>query len=646
MSTNQYQTKLSSIIMGGILYYTLYPGATSSPEGWVAVDLRTGQTIWTKNTTDVLKCGQIMQFESPNQRGGIPYLWANPMATTNGVVYVASNSGGQILVTSTLEMFDAMTGNWILNITGVPGITQTYDSSGSMIGYYINNTSPQGIYGTQTLNMWNSTLAIQNYGWNTRQNYNLWTWQPPQGASIPFALGIQWTVPLVNTMTADNGTVVNINALYQTDTGLVGSNPNDASTPASFPLVISRVADVILVDNSASGLRMQEPGYWISEGYSPSTGALVWGPTKNTIPAWARMAVSSVGDGIYTIYVSNTYSFYAYSLATGQKLWGPTSIAVADNPWSYYVDTSMIAYGHLYSVDFGGNVYSINEKTGAVEWCLSLGTSGYQTPYGVWPITNFQCIADGKIYFSGGHLYSPPIYAGALLYCVNATSGDLIWSMPQFATTNSARGAIADGYLVVPNAYDNQIYCYGKGPSKTTVIAPSVGVTTSTPITISGAVTDISAGSQQNAAAMNFPNGLPCVSDASMTQWMMYVYEQQPLPSNTTGVPVSIDVLDSNGNYRNIGTATSDVSGKFSFTWTPDIPGDFTVIASFPGSESYYASYDEAFFTAGNPAPTAAPVATAAPSMADLYFMPMSIAIFIAIIVVGVAIILALRKRP
>jgi hypothetical protein len=32
--------------------------------------------------------------------------------------------------------------------------------------------------------------------------------------------------------------------------------------------------------------------------------------------------------------------------------------------------------------------------------------------------------------------------------------------------------------------------------------------------------------------------------------------------------------------------------------------------------------------------------------MADLYFMPMSIAIFIAIIVVGVAIILALRKRP
>ena len=270
-------------------------------------------------------------------------------------------------------MFDAMTGNWILNITGVPGMTQTYDSSGSMIGYYINNTSPQGIYGTQTLNMWNSTLAIQNYGWNTRQNYNLWTWQPPQGASIPFALGIQWTVPLVNTMTADNGTVVNINALYQTDTGLVGSNPNDASTPASYPLVISRVADVILVDNSASGIRMQQPGYWISEGYSPSTGALIWGPTKNTIPAWTRMALSSVGDGIYTILVYNTYSFYAYSLATGQKLWGPTSIAVTDDPWSYYVDTSIIAYGHLYSVDFGGNVSVLMKKQG-----LSSGASRWE----------------------------------------------------------------------------------------------------------------------------------------------------------------------------------------------------------------------------------------------------------------------------
>ena len=74
------------------------------------------------------------------------------------------------------------------------------------------------------------------------------------------------------------------------------------------------------------------------------------------------------------------------------------------------------------------------------------------------------------------------------------------------------------------------------GPSKTTVNAPQVGVTTATPVTITGTVTDISAGAQQKAVAANYPNGLPCVSDASMTQFMEAVYEQQPMPTNITGV--------------------------------------------------------------------------------------------------------------
>ena len=59
---------------------------------------------------------------------------------------------------------------------------------------------------------------------------------------------------------------------------------------------------------------------------------------------------------------------------------------------------------------------------------------------------------------------------------------------------------------------------------------------------------------------------------------------------NTVGVPVTISVLDSNFNYRTIGTTTSDLYGSFGLTWTPDIPGDFTVIANFAGSNSYWPS--------------------------------------------------------
>jgi hypothetical protein len=127
---------------------------------------------------------------------------------------------------------------------------------------------------------------------------------------------------------------------------------------------------------------------------------------------------------------------------------------------------------------------------------------------------------------------------------------------------------------------------------------------------------------------------------------MEYVYMQRPRPTDTTGVPVSISVIDSNGNHRNIGTTTSDASGSFSYQWTPDIEGKYTVIATFAGSESYWPSSAQTAF-AVDPAPaTATPQPTEPPSMADLYFIPMSVALFIAIIVVGVVIVLALRKRP
>jgi hypothetical protein len=128
---------------------------------------------------------------------------------------------------------------------------------------------------------------------------------------------------------------------------------------------------------------------------------------------------------------------------------------------------------------------------------------------------------------------------------------------------------------------------------------------------------------------------------------MEYVYMKQAKPTDATGVPVTISVLDSNGNYRDIGTATSDTSGTFAFTWAPDIPGDFTVIATFAGSGSYYPSNAETHFTASLPAATAVPVATAAPSMADLYFMPSIVAIIVVlIIIVALLVVVLLRKRP
>jgi hypothetical protein len=120
------------------------------------------------------------------------------------------------------------------------------------------------------------------------------------------------------------------------------------------------------------------------------------------------------------------------------------------------------------------------------------------------------------------------------------------------------------------------------------------------------------------------------------------------MPTNITGVEVTLDALDPNGNFVHLGTATSDSSGLYTYAWeTPDIPGKYTIIATFTGSESYYASYAEtgAIVSAApeaTPAPTASPV-----SMAEQYFMPMSVGIIIAIVaVIALLAMVLLKKRP
>ncbi len=117
---------------------------------------------------------------------------------------------------------------------------------------------------------------------------------------------------------------------------------------------------------------------------------------------------------------------------------------------------------------------------------------------------------------------------------------------------------------------------------------------------------------------------------------------QKLIPADAKGVDVSLDVVDANGNFRNIGTATSDISGVYSYAWKPDIPGQYTLIATFAGSESYGSSFAQtAFYVEEAPQPTAAPEATPAP-MTDTYLAGSTIAIIAAI---GIAVFLLLRKK-
>ena len=186
----------------------------------------------------------------------------------------------------------------------------------------------------------------------------------------------------------------------------------------------------------------------------------------------------------------------------------------------------------------------------------------------------------------------------------------------------------------------------GKGPSSTTITAsPKVSMFGDS-VLIEGTVMDTAAGTQQSQQIARFPNGVPAVSDASMADWMAYVYMQKPRPTNTIGVPITLSVIDSNGNYRDIGTTASNTDGSFAFNWKPDIEGTYTVYASFGGSESYWPSHSVTAFAVDAAAPTPAPTQVPAQSMADTYLLPGIVAIIVVIVIIGAMIMLMLRKRP
>jgi hypothetical protein len=220
-------------------------------------------------------------------------------------------------------------------------------------------------------------------------------------------------------------------------------------------------------------------------------------------------------------------------------------------------------------------------------------------------------------------------------------TGTQIWSIEGFMPAP----IVAYNSLVTYNNYDGKLYCFSKGQTATTVTAPTLPSIIGSNVLIQGTVTDQSPGQ----TAFNTPAaGTPAVSDDSMTAWMQYQYMQQPKPTNATGVTVTLTAVDPNGNTIPIGTTTSDSLGNYAFSWpAPAISGLYKVTATFGGTESYYSSSGGTSFTIANPTSTPAPTQQPQSSIADTYFLPVSIAIILIIIIIGIVMIaLMLRKHP
>jgi hypothetical protein len=256
-------------------------------------------------------------------------------------------------------------------------------------------------------------------------------------------------------------------------------------------------------------------------------------------------------------------------------------------------------------------------------------------------------ITDGKVYL--GHVEHSPVDPrprGAPFICLEVETGEEVWRMDGFRQTCwGGKAVIGDSIIVGQNTYDQRVYAIGKGPSATTVSAsPAVSVHGDN-ILVKGMVTDISPGTEEYALTARFPQGVPVVSDANMSAWMQYVYMQFERPSDIVGVEVVISVLDPNNNCYEVARTTSDASGYFGCAFEPEVPGLYTVVASFEGSGAYYGSYAETFINVEE-APQATPTPTPTPaSAADLYFLPVSAGMIVAIAIVLALLVLLLRKQ-
>jgi outer membrane protein assembly factor BamB len=608
------------LIIQGTLFYEEPYGNSGTGGDYIAVDVRTGQELWRITpTAGVPSFGYLYSLDYANQHGVLP----------NGLLIATSGS--------TWRAYDPRTGELTtMTITDVPSGSSVAGPSGEYLKY-----------------------ILANFGTSANPNYNLMQWNSSNVFGGLSGLGVaNWYSGTANA-SLPSAYDWNISLSLPQGRWSIGTGGRGA-----FPLI--SLNNMMLLTQGTFGGHVSEsgatvttdPGNITAISLKPNTlGQVLWTKTYPPAPGNnTRFLVDWDPDnGVFIFTDKESFERWGYSLKDGSLLWGPIVLPEdTTSDWNFMIDrTERVAYGNLYISGYAGILYCYDVKTGDLQWTYGNGgpgnstDSGLATPYGRYP--NFLAgIADGKIYIvADEHSPEAPMYKGGKLRAINATDGTELWTISFWGNMmNGVDDAFAGGYLATLNTYDMQIYSFGKGPSAMTVEAPMAAITYGSSLVIRGSVTDIAAGTKQPEQAARFPNGVPAVSDASMGTWMEYVYMQKPRPTDVIGVEITLSVLDSNGNYRDIGKTTSDSNGFYSFQWQPDILGKFTVYASFAGSESYWPSHAVTAF-AVDEAPEATPPPTPEPaSMADLYFIPMSIGILIAIVVVGaLVIVLMLRKR-
>lgn len=604
----------TSVIINGVLYYNRFTTGAFvmepfvptmwTQQGMIAVDLRTGEELWFRNNTR-LTFGQVFYWDAWNYHGAFAYLWE----VTQFFNFFTGH------MDNTWTAYDAFTGEFAYRMTDVPDGSRIYGSNGEIYIYDVN--LDQG-----WMALWNSTKVVNpqltgesaDGSWGSNANLQ---------KTFDARTGYEWNVSIAGRL-GERSLPGGVQAVFFGDR-IFGSNAE---------LFVNRIGEPPVAVWALNAKPGQEGQLLFNTTWQPPAGDFGIG-----------FGASSLEDGVFTLWSKEQRAHYGFSLDTGQKLWGPTQ---SQAQLDIFDIMNEITYGKLFSVGMGGLVYAYDIKTGEHLWTYE-ATDPYNEILwsNYWPL-RILFLTDGKIYLGHTeHSVVDPKPRGAPFVCLNVTTGEEVWRIDGAfrATSWGGNAIIADSIIALMDTYDNRIYALGKGPSHTTISIQNDVTTLGSSVQVKGTVTDISAGTQDDGLMSRFPDGVPAVSDANMSEWMLHVYKQFPRPADVMGVEVVVSVLDSNDNVYEIGTVTSDANGNFGFSWQPQIPGMYTVYATFAGSKSYWSSSAQTYLTVEE-APAATPEPTPTPAtMTDTYVLGLGIAILIAVVVGFILILLLLRRR-
>ena len=584
------------IILNGILFANKWESQgseTALEYNCVAIDIHTGETLWDKPLMDPegvnrrLDFGQLFYWDSYNYHGTFAYLW--------------TDVGG-----GTWHAFDAFTGRYVYTMENVTGGNTMYGPKGEMYKYIVN-------FDDSWLALWNSSRVVSDAG----------SWRP-HGNTYDARDGIEWNVSLPQGL--------QFTEFY----------PYTASVTAAF------LGDRIIGSTAGGSQRVGHDPIttWCVSTKPGQEGTLLW--QEEWLPPQADLTISYAGgsleDGVFIFRSKETRQYWGFDINTGKEIWGPTD---PEHYLQIYGTSTAIAYGNFYSTYMGGIVYCYDIKTGNLKWTYDAVDEYTEILWGnSWPL-RFGFVADGKLYlYHGEHSPVDPKPRGAPFVCLNATNGDLVWEFPSMYFYYRSSTIIGDSILTILDSYDQRFYGIGKGPSSTTVSAPDSGVTKGSLLMISGKVTDISPGTKSDGIMMRFPDGVPAVADEDMSEWMKYVHQQFARPTDVDGVPVKIEIVDPNGEYSWIGTATTDMDGNYAYIFAPDVEGKYMIIATFDGSKAYYGSHAITYVPVGPAISPSGPIVPGPGSTAQFPITEVTvIGLILAIAIVVAAVLIFKRKK-